>query len=114
MLRTLFAALMLASVVVVPAPEASAEEVSLLFGVGPRFDIESGDANAVSNADAAAADGDDGGDGNGDDVSNGDDDDEDDGDDGNDDNDMIVSAYRQSALCHAFANSRHEIFASPS
>lgn len=47
MLRTTIAALALLTCVVVPAPQASAD-ISLLAGVGPRFDVDSGDVNTVS------------------------------------------------------------------
>ena len=47
MLRTFIALLALVSCVVLPAPEAAAGDISLLAGVGPRFDIDSGDVNAV-------------------------------------------------------------------
>ena len=44
---TLIALLALATCVVFPAPEAEAGEISILAGIGPRFDVEGGDVNAV-------------------------------------------------------------------
>ena len=48
MTRTTLAALALLTCLALPAPQASASDFSLLAGIGPRFDVRSGDVNAVS------------------------------------------------------------------
>ena len=47
MLRTLVAALALVTIVTLPAPQAHAGDISLLAGIGPRFDVGEGKVNAV-------------------------------------------------------------------
>jgi len=47
MIRSLLALVVLAACIALPAPEAEAGEISILAGIGPRFDVDRGDVDAV-------------------------------------------------------------------
>jgi hypothetical protein len=47
MIRSLIALVVLAACVALPAPNAEAGDISILAGIGPRFNVETDDVNAV-------------------------------------------------------------------